>query len=478
MDVTINPGTYVRRFAFWNPDTWAIPKLYWDTFSQEQRIHAICKQLGKVIAYADYVGVNVDDIASRLKAIEEGQLDPYIIAEIEQWFEDNEPEIIAAISAIQEEITTITADGWVTTNRIADGAVTGDKLAEGAISGATIEDGAVTPSALSTETMQLLFNSYAAMNGTNMVVFGDSFTAPNIANSVDAYWPKRVAATLGLTLFNFAIAGAGWGRTGQLISTQQTNCSNSMTSAQAANTSVVIAYAGYNDIVNDVPVATINAGIVSFITWAASFFPNAKIFVIPYNWGFCKISAPYNNIITNSLNSIMSYNSPRTQIVPYAWCWNLGIAARFQNEVHPGIAGYQFIAGYILNAIAGSEGYQSGVGSYLNLQNAPGLNSGFLGYNMRNGVIYVNGYIRPTNAGAQNLTIYAAGNCPAILTPYTSVFALPLLDTTNHTTVGNITFNTDGRLVANFNSGVAANDVCVFNGSFVPEVGVDWSDYV
>lgn len=87
----------ISRFAFWNPGTWQIPKLYWDAFSDEQRIHAICKQLGKVIAYADYLGVNVDDIAERLKAIEEGQLDPIIIAAVEQWFEDNQPEIIAAL---------------------------------------------------------------------------------------------------------------------------------------------------------------------------------------------------------------------------------------------------------------------------------------------------------------------------------------------------------------------------------------------
>lgn len=88
---------FIPRFAFWNPSTWAIPTLYWDTFSQEQRIHAICRQLGKVINYADMLGINVDDIADRLKAIEEGQLDPIIIAAIEEWFEDNQPEIMQAI---------------------------------------------------------------------------------------------------------------------------------------------------------------------------------------------------------------------------------------------------------------------------------------------------------------------------------------------------------------------------------------------
>lgn len=128
---------FINRYAFWDPTTWQIPKLYWDAFSDEQRIHAICKQLGKVIAYADYVGVNVDDIASRLKAIEEGQLDPYIVAKIEEWFTENQPAIMQTLAAhtqeiqlLSDEIDLIGANGWVTTNRIADGAVTAAKLDE------------------------------------------------------------------------------------------------------------------------------------------------------------------------------------------------------------------------------------------------------------------------------------------------------------------------------------------------------------
>lgn len=102
--VEVETGRYVKRWAFWNPATWSIPKLYWDAWSQEQRLHAICRQLEKVIKYADYLGVNVDDIAARLKAIEEGQLDPLIEAAIEAWFEDNEPAIVAAIEALNDAL--------------------------------------------------------------------------------------------------------------------------------------------------------------------------------------------------------------------------------------------------------------------------------------------------------------------------------------------------------------------------------------
>ena len=102
--VEIETGTYIKRFAFWNPATWSIPKLYWDAWSQEQRLHAICRQLEKVIKYADYLGVNVDDIAARLKAIEEGQLDPIIEAAVEAWFEEHAEDITSRITNLEEII--------------------------------------------------------------------------------------------------------------------------------------------------------------------------------------------------------------------------------------------------------------------------------------------------------------------------------------------------------------------------------------
>lgn len=103
----IDTGKYVKRYDFWSPETWAIPKLYWDAFSQEQRIHAICRQLSKIIAYADYVGVNVNDIAQRLQDIEDGKLDEFIQTAVEEWFEENEPQIAADITLLKEEMETV-----------------------------------------------------------------------------------------------------------------------------------------------------------------------------------------------------------------------------------------------------------------------------------------------------------------------------------------------------------------------------------
>ena len=98
----IFPRGYIKPFQFWEPTTWVIPKLYWDAYSQEQRIHAICRQLGKVIQYCDYLGLNTDDIAGRLQDIEDGKLDQFIIDCIEEWFTENEPEIMERLDTLDE----------------------------------------------------------------------------------------------------------------------------------------------------------------------------------------------------------------------------------------------------------------------------------------------------------------------------------------------------------------------------------------
>lgn len=92
----MHKGEYITRYDFWDPSTWTIPKLYWDAFSQEQRIHALCRQLAKVIAYADYVGANTDNLIQMQKDLEtqfekfmESGFDDYYFEQVEKWFAEN-----------------------------------------------------------------------------------------------------------------------------------------------------------------------------------------------------------------------------------------------------------------------------------------------------------------------------------------------------------------------------------------------------
>ena len=78
-----------------------IPKFYWDTYSQEQRIKHLCEELHKVVAYANMLGenINLDHVmiaelqAAFEKFQESGFLD-YYEQQLEAWINANMPDII------------------------------------------------------------------------------------------------------------------------------------------------------------------------------------------------------------------------------------------------------------------------------------------------------------------------------------------------------------------------------------------------
>lgn len=88
-------------YAGFTDYTPTIPKLYWNVYSQEQRYHAICKELHKLICYVDAVGdvtnENAEAIAELIAEFEKfkdsGFYD-YYAEQIEKWINDNMPDII------------------------------------------------------------------------------------------------------------------------------------------------------------------------------------------------------------------------------------------------------------------------------------------------------------------------------------------------------------------------------------------------
>lgn len=86
----------VCRYADFSPSTWVIPKLYWDAFSQEQRYHALCKQLCKLIAYADQLSIDVtfltdiyNELVDNFEKFMESGFDEYYREQVETWIGEN-----------------------------------------------------------------------------------------------------------------------------------------------------------------------------------------------------------------------------------------------------------------------------------------------------------------------------------------------------------------------------------------------------
>ena len=203
-------------------------------------------------------------------------------------------------------------------------------------------------------------NPISLYKGKNLVVFGDSFSQPDIPNSEDEYWVKKVCQATGLISYNFAIAGAGFGRSTNLLTSQLTTAQQQMTNEQKQNTSVVIMYAGYNDIVNDVTDEEILSNFISLVTNTHETFPNAKIITAPFNWGYGSLTRDYNKKIERLLMKMIR-DTAGFPITFLKMCryWLLGVVSNFRNEVHPSVNGFNIIASYMIGAIYGSSEHVS-----------------------------------------------------------------------------------------------------------------------
>lgn len=94
-----------------------IPKFYWDTYSQEQRIKRLCEELHKLVCYANELGVaiNLDhDIIEQLEAdfekFKESGFFDYYAEQIREWINANMPDIIA--QSIKMVFFGLTDDGY------------------------------------------------------------------------------------------------------------------------------------------------------------------------------------------------------------------------------------------------------------------------------------------------------------------------------------------------------------------------------
>lgn len=94
-----------------------IPKFYWDVYSQEQRWKTICCELGKLIDYANAIGVQVNINTEQIQKLwvefeefkESGFFD-YYAEQIEKWINDNMERIIS--QAIKMVFFGLTPDGY------------------------------------------------------------------------------------------------------------------------------------------------------------------------------------------------------------------------------------------------------------------------------------------------------------------------------------------------------------------------------
>lgn len=91
-----NQTAWVPPFIGFTEFVASIPKMYWNVTSQEQRILTICKQLHKLVCYADMLSnkINIDHLhLEELQALfdkfMESGFDDYYAEQVEKWISEN-----------------------------------------------------------------------------------------------------------------------------------------------------------------------------------------------------------------------------------------------------------------------------------------------------------------------------------------------------------------------------------------------------
>ena len=104
MNTCCNDGKRMTPYSEFVSTTPALPAFYWDVYSSEQRIKEMCKELCKLVDYANELGVytsadreRIDALYAEFEQFKESGFFDYYAAQIEQWVRDNFNEIMKQI---------------------------------------------------------------------------------------------------------------------------------------------------------------------------------------------------------------------------------------------------------------------------------------------------------------------------------------------------------------------------------------------
>lgn len=90
------PTSPVAPFYGWTQFTPALPEFYWDVYSAEERIKAICMELHKLCDYANMLGENInidhqliDELQQAFTRFMESGFDDYYKEQVSRWIDEN-----------------------------------------------------------------------------------------------------------------------------------------------------------------------------------------------------------------------------------------------------------------------------------------------------------------------------------------------------------------------------------------------------
>lgn len=216
-------------------------------------------------------------------------------------------------------------------------------------------------------------NPYDYFDGYNCVIIGDSYAygtgCSDHLSGDTKRWSTILCGLLGATEFNYAVGSTGWcdpGSGGQNapFSTQVNTALSGMSSAQIANTHLVVIAGGVNDFNEGATYSAsdMQSGAATACARAESGFPNAIILTVPMLFkghGANPRLLNFENAIINGVNGVATGHK-RCVYIQGAWTWNFAMASHYaSDELHPNDLGHKNIANRIYANIMGGSAYEN-----------------------------------------------------------------------------------------------------------------------
>ena len=192
-------------------------------------------------------------------------------------------------------------------------------------------------------------------SGYNIITIGDSYSAAESELNTWPYWLHQLDNSIKVN--NYGVSGAGFNVGGKLFHTQLEAAHAQIEDADSIN--YIVIAGGRNDIMDE---NTAVSRIDAICNDAHSWFPNARVIIVPMLWHWTSISQ--NEVDKISAISKGGYKNG-ADVITGAWIWGKGKKDHYQtNDIHPNSKGAKLIAGYILSAIKGTYCPRYEQGSY------------------------------------------------------------------------------------------------------------------
>lgn len=317
----------VGRFRFWCQKV--LPAVYDDSLSYYE---LLCKVMNWLEELTEEVNTQTDAITELQELVQQfldHDFDPIIAEAVEEWFEENEPEITAEIEALQLRVSALE-----------------DELGD--------------------------LKPYSYFSGHNVVFIGDSYTygtgCSDHLHGDTKRFSSVLASMLEATEFNYGVGSTGFcdpGSGGQNapFPTQLDNAYAGMTATQRNNTHLVVIAGGINDFNEGSTYSFTNmyTAAASCASKAVSYFPNALVLFVPMLFkghdGNPRL-IHFEDAIVAGVNGTYGKHK-RCVCIKGAWTWNWGAVGNMaSDELHPNDNGHQNIAARIYANIWGGSAYQ------------------------------------------------------------------------------------------------------------------------